>query len=187
MSFLIDRMLTLSCICQNQAQFEVVAFRGTYPAWVLALSDQLSDDERNIVIHCGLRALIGLPEIGVNRGLLTALAERWHSEHNTFHLPTGEITVTPEDVWRILRVPLVGHEVFFESRAGVAIRTARRFFQDDTIERQYMSWDFMVDHYGRLDIYLAGLVGGILMPDRGQHGFLVGWTSMVEQMITHHH
>ena len=75
-----------------------MAFRGTYPGQVLALADQLSDDERNIVVRCGLRALIGLPEIGVNRGLLTALAERWHSEHNTFHLLTGEITVMSEDI-----------------------------------------------------------------------------------------
>ena len=59
---------------------------------------------------------------------MTALAERWHSEHNTFHLPIGEITVSPEDVWRIVRVPRVGYEVFFESRASVVIGTTWRFF-----------------------------------------------------------
>lgn len=42
-----------------------------------------------------------VPEFWANMGLLTTLAERWHSETCTFHLLMGEMTVTLEDVYRI--------------------------------------------------------------------------------------
>lgn len=48
-------------------------------------------------------------------GLLKTLAERWHSEHNTFHFSTSEITVTHEDVYRILRIPVVGELVLYDA------------------------------------------------------------------------
>lgn len=43
--------------------------------------------------------LLCMPHIRVNHRLLTALAKRWHSERNTFHLPTGEVTITLKDVY----------------------------------------------------------------------------------------
>lgn len=49
----------------------------------------------------GLRHVLYVPKFQANMGLLTALAERWHSETCTFHLPMGEMTVTLEDVYRI--------------------------------------------------------------------------------------
>lgn len=55
-----------------------------------------------------------MPKYRINRGLLTALAERWHSDHNTFHLATGEMTVTPEDVYHILGILVVGELVRYD-------------------------------------------------------------------------
>ncbi|KAH9325625.1 hypothetical protein KI387_005803, partial [Taxus chinensis] len=40
--------------------------------------------------------------------LMAALIERWDPATNVFHLPTGEMTVTLEDVYRILRLPIIG-------------------------------------------------------------------------------
>lgn len=57
-----------------------------------------------------------MPHIRINQGLLIALTERWHSEHNTFHLPTGDMTVTLENVWQILQLLIVGDVVIYDSR-----------------------------------------------------------------------
>lgn len=40
--------------------------------------------------------------------MLTALMERWDPNSNTFHLPTGEMMVTLEDVYWITRLPIRG-------------------------------------------------------------------------------
>jgi hypothetical protein len=56
-----------------------------------------------------------MPDLRVNHGLLTALVEGFHSEMNTFHLPQGEMMVTPEDVYQILRVPFHGLRVEYDT------------------------------------------------------------------------
>ena len=77
----------------------------------LRVLDHVSDEEQAALSAMGLRWVVQMPHIRANHGLLTALAERWHSEHNTFHLPTGEASITLEDVYRILRVPCHGEPV----------------------------------------------------------------------------
>ncbi|KAH9322522.1 hypothetical protein KI387_017161, partial [Taxus chinensis] len=47
-----------------------------------------------------------------DHSLMVALIERWDTAANVFHLPTGEMTVTLEDVYRILRLPIEGEAVF---------------------------------------------------------------------------
>lgn len=46
-----------------------------------------------------------------DRDMLTALMERWDPNSNTFHVLTGEITVTLEDIYRITRLPIRGRLV----------------------------------------------------------------------------
>ena len=62
----------------------------------------LSGEELAALHRMGLKWIIRMPHVQTNHGLLTALAERWHSEHNTFHLPMGEASITLEDVYCIL-------------------------------------------------------------------------------------
>jgi hypothetical protein len=38
--------------------------------------------------------------------LFCVLSERWHKETNNFHLPVGEMTVTPDDVTCLLDIPI---------------------------------------------------------------------------------
>ncbi|KAH9312294.1 hypothetical protein KI387_027329, partial [Taxus chinensis] len=47
-----------------------------------------------------------------DHSLMVALIERWDPAANVFHLPTGEMTVTLEDVYRILRLPIKGEAIF---------------------------------------------------------------------------
>lgn len=67
---------------------------------------ELTAKDRATIEDMGLRHILYVPKFRANMGLLTALAERWHSETCTFHLLMGEMTVTLEDVYRILRIPI---------------------------------------------------------------------------------
>ncbi|KAH9317559.1 hypothetical protein KI387_019328, partial [Taxus chinensis] len=42
-----------------------------------------------------------------DHSLMVALIERWDPATNVFHLPTGEMTITLEDVYRILRLSII--------------------------------------------------------------------------------
>ena len=68
----------------------------------LILYHRMTEGEREVLVSLGLYHITFMPEIRSNNGLLTALAERWHSEIGSFHLPMGEAIVNLEDVWHIL-------------------------------------------------------------------------------------
>jgi len=40
--------------------------------------------------------------------MMIVLIERWDHNSNTFHLPTREIMVTLEDIYKITRLPIRG-------------------------------------------------------------------------------
>ena len=48
--------------------------------------------------YLGLHSMSDVTRCNIDKGLITALVERWRPETNTFHLPVGECTVTLEDV-----------------------------------------------------------------------------------------
>lgn len=81
-----------------------------------------------------------MPRYTINWGMLIALVERWHSEHNTFHLPTGEMTVTLEHVYRILWISVMGDLVFYDLTEQAGIDALRRNFQDDNICGYNIPW-----------------------------------------------
>nr|AAN04209.1 Putative retroelement [Oryza sativa Japonica Group]ABG65916.1 transposon protein, putative, Mutator sub-class [Oryza sativa Japonica Group] len=65
-----------------------------------------------------LRVRAHAPPVFDDRGMpvfnapaLTALVDRWRPETHSFHLPSGEMTITLQDVAMILALPLQGHAV----------------------------------------------------------------------------
>lgn len=55
--------------------------------------------------------LAGLPHTHTYIEMVTTLCERWHSETVAFHLLTGEMTVTLEDIYQIFRLAMWGMPV----------------------------------------------------------------------------
>jgi len=62
----------------------------------------------------GMGYLLYAPYVQFHKELLMALMERWSENNNTFHLPIGEVTIVPKDVYRILHVHLKGCPIFIE-------------------------------------------------------------------------
>ena len=50
-----------------------------------------------LIRQTGLEHLAKIKKIELDHGLITTLVERWRPETNTFHLNSGEATVTLED------------------------------------------------------------------------------------------
>ena len=51
-----------------------------------------------VIQEAGFGGMAKLRHLKVDHGLVTALVERWRLETYTFHFPTGECTITLEDV-----------------------------------------------------------------------------------------
>lgn len=115
-----------------QVSLSDIQFQCTYPS-TMRLVRQLSDAQRAHIEACGFGHLLQMLVIRVNHKLLSALVERFHSEHNTFHLPIGEMTITPEDVYKILRIPFSGRRVDYHPSPYVGITPLCRVFQDDSL------------------------------------------------------
>ncbi|KAH9291395.1 hypothetical protein KI387_043414, partial [Taxus chinensis] len=79
-----------------------------------------------------------MPQITLDHGLLMAIAERWHSESQCFRLPTGEITITLEDVWRIMRIPIIGQPIQYVSDRAVLDGCIAQLFGVPTLPRHGM-------------------------------------------------
>ena len=81
--------------------------REHYPP-TMVIQERLTDADWGHVQLCGLEHVHEWPDLRAHTAQLSALIERWHTPTGSFHLPTGEATVTLLDVWRILRVPIRG-------------------------------------------------------------------------------
>lgn len=68
----------------------------------------MGDEERHALLDLGFFYVTYMPIIRENRGMLTILAEKWHFEASSFHLPIGEVIVIIEDVYKILGLPIQG-------------------------------------------------------------------------------
>ncbi|KAH7850082.1 hypothetical protein Vadar_027649 [Vaccinium darrowii] len=61
-----------------------------------------------LVRQAGFGGLMDIPFISLDLALITALLERWRPETHSFHLGSGEWTVTLQDVEVILGIPVDG-------------------------------------------------------------------------------
>ncbi|XP_058222563.1 serine/threonine-protein phosphatase 7 long form homolog [Rhododendron vialii] len=64
-----------------------------------------------LIRQAGFGGVIDIPFISLDLGLMTALLERWRPETHSFHLRTGEWTVTLQDVEVLLGLPVDGEPI----------------------------------------------------------------------------
>ena len=122
----------------------------------------------------------------VNHKLLIALVEHFHLEMNIFHLPQGEMIVTPEDIYRILHIPFHGLRVVYDTVPRVGIEALCSIFHQGLIMGWAITWDKLFHTYDpthKLASVLAIFISCFLVPDRGQHGLECGWGQMLQTML----
>ncbi|GLJ21186.1 hypothetical protein SUGI_0387900 [Cryptomeria japonica] len=100
-----------------QEELGVLQLREQHPA-TQGLWDRLTHAEIDCIMTTGLYEVMYMPVIRMNHGLITALVERWHSETCIFYLAQGEMTVTLEDVWHILQIPIQRELVTYDRSWG---------------------------------------------------------------------
>jgi hypothetical protein len=69
---------------------------------------------RGYIQRSGLSSLIDCSYRYSNKLAVSAFIERWQPETNTFHLPFGEMSITLDDVYCILGIPITGRAVSAE-------------------------------------------------------------------------
>jgi len=144
----------------------------------------LTETDRVALGAMGLDYVCFMSEVQANRGLLTAVVERFHSEDGTFNFPTGEMTVTLEDVYLILHLPVMGELVEYDAQRDVGLTECQRVFDDPELVGQVIPWQDIYDCYDYFPGIVAGLIGGVVCPDRRSHGFPIGWGRIMERMLT---
>ena len=148
----------------------------------LILRHGMTEGEREVLVSLGLYHIMFMPKIRSNNGLLTALAERWHSKTSSFHLSTEEAIVTLEDVWHILRIPIYVELVMYDPVVGQT--TLNRMFRcgdaELGIQDYEIGWEVLVAFHERLVVVTCWAIGGLLIPDRRGHRFLVRWGRVLE-------
>ena len=85
-------------------------------------SNKMAYDERytEFIEPTGLLPFIHMDRrstLPMNPAAITALVDRWRPETHTFHLRTGEMTVTLQDVSMILALPIEGKPVCIDTKA----------------------------------------------------------------------
>lgn len=81
------------------------------------------------------------------------------------------MTITFEDVYRILRIPFARGKVDYDATQLPGLEAVRNVFRDPDILTCSISWDVMMSRYREdfpLACVLAEFISCFLMPDRGQ-------------------
>ncbi|XP_027357191.1 protein MAIN-LIKE 2-like [Abrus precatorius] len=130
-----------------------------------------------ILEQLGFAGVAKLRHLKVDHALITALVERWRPETHTFHFPTGECTITLEDValqlgLRVDGLPVIAPTMFDweemcdkylgivpvkgESLIGSMVKL--KWLRDNMLPLQEESSEEEVHTHCRA--YILGLIGG---------------------------
>jgi len=129
---------------------------------VLSLSLPVEDNPLfwDPVDRSGLRLLLLSEYNNISHGLVCVMAERWHQETSSFHLPVGEMTITLDDVACLLGIPVAGRliqEDDLDPDHGVKLMvTHLLFLVEDAVEQAsnnsgaFVTYTALKEHYEHL-------------------------------------
>ncbi|XP_059065331.1 protein MAIN-LIKE 2-like [Cryptomeria japonica] len=162
-----------------------LASREHWPM-TMSLYHELGRDELEVLNALGLHYVGRWPRIWAHTTMMTALVERWDSQYNIFHLPTGEATVTLLDVWRILKIPVRGVILEYQLDAvDFYLREVCEYKTSPMLDRSRMHLGRVMGIWQipRLVLVICDFLSGWILPDLGGHRFPLGWSRCVYFMV----
>jgi hypothetical protein len=134
---------------------------------------------RSLLYECGFEGLANLQGMQIDWHLVTAMALRWRPETHTFNLPSGEATVTLQDVNMLLDLSISGRPVVGDSTIGYDYiprlfgvdsppKTHGLSIQLTWVEEQFARMPDDPTHeelLQQLRLYIFYLFGKIIFPD----------------------
>ena len=130
-----------------------------------------------------------------DRDMLIALMERWDLNTNTFHLPTREMIITLEDVYRITKLPIKGKLVNM-----IPIPSMDRaeeweiwLIGSNEVNHKKRGVSLMIhvpkdpptrDEL-RMRLLITCLLDAIVYLDKSSETFPVGMVPIIQDMVTH--
>lgn len=144
--------------------------------------------------QAGFHHVCEIENYKMDKGILTALVERWRPETHTFHFPTGECTITLEDVYMLLGLNVGGFPVtgmasigwsWCEEVLGVEIPTEAKdgnFLKILWLKKTFigLTEDASVDkkiQHTRAHILI--LIGGFLFPNTSGDTVHCSWLTLL--------
>ncbi|KAL4340096.1 hypothetical protein GQ457_08G026100 [Hibiscus cannabinus] len=125
----------------------------------------------------------------VNPSLISALVERWRPETHTFHLPSGEATITLQDVSYHLGLLVEGHAITGKAQDNWLL-LGRELLGVDPVDldggRVHITWldqnfsnlpanDSTLINEQFVRAHILRVIGGILMPDKSRNKVHLMW------------
>ncbi|KAH7848784.1 hypothetical protein Vadar_007853 [Vaccinium darrowii] len=137
-----------------------------------------------LIKQAGFFGLLNMQYMQLDLALLTALVERWRPETHTFHFPSGETTVTLQDVEVITGLPIDGKPVIgrtdldwaqmVEELLGIRLEDGAKKrghkvtlqWLRENFNGQVGENDTQVQIEQKARGYIMQLIGGVLAPDQ---------------------
>ncbi|XP_055802239.1 serine/threonine-protein phosphatase 7 long form homolog isoform X2 [Solanum dulcamara] len=140
---------------------------------------------------CGFRGVVEVGCVPYDWGVITALIERWRPETHTFHMRTGEATITLQDVEVMFGMCVDGDPLFQTGARDISVQGWQQLIRELTgwtpdencfagVSRLYVGslaaymdeLDAITDQstevnvQERVRLYLLWLCGGTIFPDK---------------------
>ena len=154
---------------------------------------------RPYLLQAGFGHVINITSYGVDRKFILALCERWRPETHTFHLPTGECTITLEDVHMLLGLRVDGLAVV--GQTNVAYSKAQELLgvelTDSDRKGQSIKMTWLKENYDALELnqnssiedklrktrmYILLLFGSLLFADTNGNTVHIQFLPLLENL-----
>ncbi|KAG5529354.1 hypothetical protein RHGRI_029910 [Rhododendron griersonianum] len=155
-----------------------------------------------LIYQAGFGGILEMPFITLDRAFITALIERWRPETHTFHLRSGESTVTLQDVEIITGLPVDGRPVTGDSRfdkdkkkdicerlLGLdppgevmsGFKVSLKWLRDN-FDGKVEEGDDEVTVLRKARGYILQLIGGIVLPDQSSSHVHLYFLSLLDDL-----